>query len=294
MIQDVIKDCPITLSTASIVMPFIDDVKSKEYKKYGGYHTGIDIKAEEVYANCHCVVIYVGYNTEDKNVVVIQYDVNTAFRFANLLSVNVEEGTPIETGTLIGIADEFVHFEYWNRQESEWIARASKETYYKHDPIEYVKGNVEFNNTVQNLEFQDIDPSIDQKVNLGELVLLKEGEFKVQFTTTSFQGQKTQFERKYGKAIVPNLVPYICLPTNFKYAGKSAQDLIGYTCAIVDEKNKSHCYALIGDYCSSRNSISVFSGACREALGYSTSIRSITSTFKIYADFNTMPNWSEV
>lgn len=161
MAKEVIKYCPITLTSSFIRMPFVDNKKSIWYNRNGGYHSGIDIECRTVYALCPCVCTYIGYDTNDKHVVIVQYDAYTSFRYANLatVSVAVNEIIPIETeiGTTY---DGFVHFEYWNRTESEWIARVGKETYYKHDPYEYAVGNVEFDlSTEYDIEY-DVDPDL--------------------------------------------------------------------------------------------------------------------------------------
>ena len=69
MIRQVIENCPITQSNTHLLVPWISDSRSKEYKNYGGYHTGVDIEATAVYALCPCVCTYTGYNKEDKNVI---------------------------------------------------------------------------------------------------------------------------------------------------------------------------------------------------------------------------------
>ena len=157
---ELIRQCPITLTNSEVKVPWIDSEKDPWYKKYGGFHTGIDIIGRNVYANCPCVCTYIGHTEEDRNVVIIQYDKTTSFRFANLVSVNVSTNAIVEQGQLIGVANRFVHFEYLNRESSQWCVRVGHETYYKHDPYTYVKGEVEFNTYSQRLVGYEIDPNL--------------------------------------------------------------------------------------------------------------------------------------
>lgn len=157
-----IPSCSITQKDSNILKYFVDNQEDPRYKEYGGFHTGVDIECKEVYAPCSCVVTYIGNNTDERNVVIVQYDSHTSFRFCNLLDVRVGVG-PIEVGTLIGIANTFVHFELLTREESRWVVRVGGQTHYKHDPYEYAVGNVTFENWAQQLVEYDLDPMLERR-----------------------------------------------------------------------------------------------------------------------------------
>ena len=128
MIREVIKNCPVTLSDSTILMPFIDTKSNIWYNRNGGYHTGIDLSGKDVYAICDCVVTYVGHNPDENHVVIVQYDRATSFRFTNLTSVSVVKGRTITSGTHIGRCNKYVHFEYLNRTPPEIVVKAYEKT----------------------------------------------------------------------------------------------------------------------------------------------------------------------
>lgn len=292
MAYEIIENCPITQSTATILMPFVDS-RNQWYIRNGGYHSGIDISGTHAYSICACVCIYTGYDDNDKNVVVVQYDVNTAFRYANLESVNVTAGQLIESGLLLGTADKFIHFEYWNRTQSQWIARASGETYYKHDPLVYVNGEVNFIDFAEYEIPVSINTDIDLQVEYGILVNIRSGQYDLRFQT-SYYRNKTAFEEKFRIHIQPTDTPYICIPIDYRYNNYTAFDLIGYTCALVDHDNDTNCYLLIGDYAPPGTNWSYVSQNVSTKLNYASGIRSMRSNFTLYGDFKNLPDWSNI
>lgn len=160
MIKEVIKNCPVTLSDSTMLMPFIDTKSNIWYNRNGGYHTGIDLSGTDAYAICDCVVTYVGCNSDEHHVVIVQYDRETSFRYTNLTSVSVTKGSTVASETHIGRCNKYVHFEYLNRTPSTWKVRSGNESYYKHDPISYVRGEVTFTNGSKTVQYFDIYPQI--------------------------------------------------------------------------------------------------------------------------------------
>lgn len=161
MKKEVIENCPVCLKTCFISMPYIDNKSNIWYNRNGGYHSGIDLQCKEVYSICPSVCTYVGYDNQDKHVVIIQYDAHTSFRYANLAEVLVNPGDIIEIEQQIGITyGNVLHFELLTRELSSWCVRVGHETYYKHDPYKYVKGEVEFDlRSEYNIEY-DVDPDL--------------------------------------------------------------------------------------------------------------------------------------
>lgn len=142
----IIKNCLVTKSDATIVNPYDVARKQGEMTKKE-FHTGIDLfeKSKTAYAVCHCVVTYVGYNTDEKHVVCVQYNSIISFRYCNLSEVLVEEGDLIEQGSPVGKYDKFIHFECLNKvDKSEWPVRIWGRQYYKQDPLSFIDGSFTF------------------------------------------------------------------------------------------------------------------------------------------------------
>ncbi|MCM1226429.1 MAG: M23 family metallopeptidase [Clostridium sp.] len=142
MYTDFQKFSGITDSDKGIRLPWIDDKKDSLYKE-NGYHTGIDIYADNVYSFASGVVISVG-KTDKFYAVTVQYDSNIALRYLNLMTVSVSAGQAVQAGFNIGAADKYVHFEYVTKSKdnSMWSVRIGTETYYKHDPMKITGGQV--------------------------------------------------------------------------------------------------------------------------------------------------------
>lgn len=143
MIYQVVENCSITKSSADIIAPYVDNMNDPWYNTLKGYHSGVDISATDVYSICEGVVIEVGRNTDGK-VVTIQYNASICVRYCHLQSTDLRLGEAITSGSKIGIADDFVHFEFANNQqlESFWAIRISDLQYYKHNPIQYADGTL--------------------------------------------------------------------------------------------------------------------------------------------------------
>lgn len=294
--MEVIKNCLITQQDSKVLRTWLDDLGTQPYNSSERYHTGVDLSATSVYAFCSCVCVYVGNDEKDKIAVIVQYDRNRAFRFSNLKSSDVIGGQPLPKGTKIGEADNFVHFEFLTREESEWGVRAGKENYWKHDPIEYARGNIDLEVPAQTYTWYDVNPEIDVNVSYGYIERLEDREFTLQFISSP---KITEFERKYGHRLDTTAVSYICIPSKYRYKKKSAKDLIGYLAVIQDVTNNVSCYCLVGDISYNTDSWVYASQAVGVSLGYSDSVvygaKKQKSYFKIYGDFLTVPtDWSNL
>ena len=288
--MEVIKNCSITLQDSKVLRYWLDDLGVDDYGSRKSYHTGVDLAASSVYAFCNCVCVYVGEDESDKIAVIVQYDRNRAFRFSNLKSADVIGGQALPKGTKIGTADNFVHFELLTREESEWGVRAGKEDYWKHDPIEYVKGNIDLDVSEESYEHFMINPEIEINVQYGYVEKLEDGDLTLHFITKS---KKTYFEKKYGNVLDGKEVSYISIPSTFRYNNMCPEDLVGYLVAIQDEQSDTACYCVIGDISYNTNRWSFVSEHVGIDLGYSDTAvfgdKRIHSKFKIYGDFMNMP-----
>lgn len=294
--MEVIKNCLITQQDSKVLRTWLDDLGTQPYNSSKLYHTGVDLSATSVYAFCSCVCVYVGNDEKDKIAVIVQYDRNRAFRFSNLISTDVVGGQPLEKGTLIGIADTFVHFELLTREESMWGVRAGKEDYWKHNPIEYATGEITLDVPEESYTWYDVNPEIDTNVDYGYIEKLEDREMELQFISAS---KITEFEKRYGHKLTTTEVPYICIPNTYMYGLKSSRDLIGYLVVVQDVTNNVSCYCVIGDISYNTNNWIFASQAVGDKLGYAKnivySIKKQKSYFKIYGDFLTIPtDWSNL
>lgn len=160
--NDIIYGCPITLKDSEVLKDWIGDPKSKEYRQNKGYHTGVDIVAENVYSICAGVCTYVGKSSEERNVVIVQYDHNVSFRYCNLDVVSVRKGQTVDYQMEVGVAHEWVHFEVITTTFSDWCVRVGGRDYYKQNPSTYARGAVDYSEsgTVEDFQFHDVDTDL--------------------------------------------------------------------------------------------------------------------------------------
>ena len=295
--NEIIKDCKITQSDAEVLRTWVDDNQSSDYKKYREYHTGVDLKATSVFTICPCVCTYIGRDEYDKNVVIVQYDAYRSFRYANLESVSVSQGSALTTGTQLGIADKFVHFELLTRDESMWPVRVWREDYYKQNPMEYVRGEIGLEIPEESLTFYQVNPWIETNVDYGYVQKLEDSEMSLQFITET--RRTTEFEKKFGHPLDPFEIAYICVPNTYSYNKMTARDLVGYMAVVQDTENNVACYCVIGDISYNTKKWIQVSAKCGTDMGYSTdavmSKHRQKSYFKIYGDFITdPPDWRNI
>ena len=119
---------------------------TKKYNKYiknwyqidkVPYHTSIDVIGDECYNLLSGIVTCVsqGYDTYTVNVKISS---TVLMRYGNLTEVYCEEGTGIETGDLIGLADGYIIFEYCTSEVSMFKVRIDSDIFYKQNPYNYL------------------------------------------------------------------------------------------------------------------------------------------------------------
>ena len=121
----IIKNCAVTQSDAEIL------------KGFGITHTGLDIKAKEVYSVSTGVVLLRNFDTNKKeySVAISLLNSNCLFNYAHLKTLNVVKGNYIQKGTLLGTVTSYVHVDFADTSWSLYPFRTDgKTTYYKHDP----------------------------------------------------------------------------------------------------------------------------------------------------------------
>lgn len=131
------KNCRVTNSNATV---------SKLWKiSNTEIHTGVDIVTHRVYSMCTGTVVNVSKLDSGKYAVTVQHDANRCIRYSNLNSIDIELGTKIEGGHLIGTVDKSVHFEYATTDKPNhklFPVRFGRCTFYKIDPIDLISGRL--------------------------------------------------------------------------------------------------------------------------------------------------------
>lgn len=141
------QTCYITKSTGNILVPWISSEKSEWYQIHHGFHTGLDIEANEIYSWESGVVTQIGQSENNLYSVTVQYSGQISLRYMHLKSVYVNTSDVLFAGSFIGIADKHVHFELLinDPNSSNWPVRIGTITYYKHDPEDLFTGKILLN-----------------------------------------------------------------------------------------------------------------------------------------------------
>lgn len=117
---------------AEIIKPYINDKNSKDFKKYGTLHTGIDVSGQSVHSMSRGEVILANDNK------VIIADGKDGFCYSNLDDVYVQEHDLITSNQVIGGCKDYVHVEYITSTGTQWPVRVEGKTYYKQDPTDLI------------------------------------------------------------------------------------------------------------------------------------------------------------
>lgn len=155
----IIRNCLITNSDTKLI---------KEYGQQDDeFHTGVDIEANEIFSLSSGVVVHVGKNESEENVVIVSYNKYICVSYGHLQSVDVLFGDPIILGQKIGQANKFVHIELLNinQQYSTFPVRIGESTFYKFDPTDIVDGTFKF--PVEEVDSAEIDIDFDTSVEFS-------------------------------------------------------------------------------------------------------------------------------
>lgn len=114
-------------------------------------HTGVNIKCKNVYSICDGVVIdsakYI-----DGNMVLIQYDKTICFLYSMIRESFVVPGQLFRKGTILGTADDFVHFEYLRTDNNPLSVTFIYKSVALHpnDPIHVLDGSYNFYSSTES------------------------------------------------------------------------------------------------------------------------------------------------
>lgn len=114
-------------------------------------HTGVNIKCKNVYSICDGVVIdsakYI-----DGNMVLIQYDKTICFLYSMIRESFVVPGQLVRKGTILGTADDFVHFEYLRTDNNPLSVTFIYKSVALHpnDPIHVLDGSYNFYSSTES------------------------------------------------------------------------------------------------------------------------------------------------
>lgn len=152
---------PITNGSLNIILPYIDNVESSNYRKYRGLHAGLDILAGSVRSLTLGVVILICKDGPNTFAVGVQYDKDNVFRYGHLDEVTIGIGDIVQSGQEVGVCKEYFHFEYATseRNDSPWPSYAGPMIYYKQNPEIALSGKVVFNNSPTVEVELDSDPN---------------------------------------------------------------------------------------------------------------------------------------
>ena len=128
----VIDYSDVTNGPAEIIKDYID-VDYLENKRQVELHSGVDIRCNKVYSLSYGVVKLIGNNSTRHSIFISADDTN-GYNYCHMKNVAVNYYDSVDVGTYLGEADDYLHFEYLNKQESRWPFRIGTETWYKHHP----------------------------------------------------------------------------------------------------------------------------------------------------------------
>lgn len=152
MYYGTIKSCTVSHTDATIVLPYIDSIHTRNYILNGkSLHSGIDIICRKIYTPCNCVILSTA-KVEETYSIILQYSVDICLRFTNLKSVNVAPGNLILAESEIATSNSYVHVEYLTTSINSiqpWTIRIGPLQLYKHDPLPILDGSFVFDNTIQ-------------------------------------------------------------------------------------------------------------------------------------------------
>lgn len=144
----IIKNCPVTKTDSNVIKEYVVDENSKYVLDSKSIHTGVDIECENVYSVFDGVVIQCCM-LDDHMSMIVQYNGTYCVRYAHLKSCECTAGHLVKNGDLLGVADEFVHFELLSTVRSTSGTKVTVESLrlFKIDPMDVVCGKMKFSDT---------------------------------------------------------------------------------------------------------------------------------------------------
>lgn len=106
------------------------------------YHTSIDVYGESGYNLLAGIVIGVSTGIE-KVAVTIRISSDYCMRYGNLKNVKAVVGDAVQTHAKLGDSyNGYVSFEYCTTIRSKFVVRAGDNTYFKHDPYDFLINDI--------------------------------------------------------------------------------------------------------------------------------------------------------
>lgn len=147
----VITNCVITNSNAEVLKECVLNDSDPLYKTYGGYHTGIDLAATQVYALYGGTIVSIGKQKEGHSVIIqTGSSLCICYRWIKSLS-NIYAGQDISEKTYLGDVYKYVHVESYLKDMSKWPVRIGNTDWYKSDIM-----NILNNGYISTVSNQDV------------------------------------------------------------------------------------------------------------------------------------------
>ena len=138
----IIPNCAITMNDAELLKPCVMSKSNPEFKILKKFHTGIDVKANNVFAVYRGRIAYIGYENSGRTVV-IQTGSSFCVCYKRLKTVTVSLNDIVEKWYLIGSVDKYVHAEVYTKDISDWPVRIGTEDWYKADATSLIDGGLQ-------------------------------------------------------------------------------------------------------------------------------------------------------
>lgn len=149
----------ITKQNSEILKQCVMSKSDPLYREYGGYHTGVDITGDSVYALYSGTIVLVNEDTSGM-CVILHVDSEFCLSYKHIDTVTVHSGDEVSQGDKIGDVTKYVHVELLTYEPSIWPVRIGSETWYKHDITQllssgYMRSNAPQFSSMRIVELSD-------------------------------------------------------------------------------------------------------------------------------------------
>jgi murein DD-endopeptidase MepM/ murein hydrolase activator NlpD len=132
-----------------ILIPFIDDDKSLEFTKYGGFHMGVDVDIINIFALASGVITEIRRDANGFDIMV-KYDELVTLRYMRIRQTSLRTGSVVSKGDAIGVANKYLHFEYLRPikpQMAQTPVRIGRTTFFRYDSEPILQGELVIDNS---------------------------------------------------------------------------------------------------------------------------------------------------
>ena len=140
----------VTKQDSEILVPYITDKNSKDYRRYKTLSSGIVLSGQDIYSISDGIVILVGEDESKLSTVIVQYNLTQCFSYCLLTSTYVNANDIVTKGTKLGTCKNKMRFEYLtsSKDNSIWARRIDDLVYYPQNPTEVLNGNIELDSKI--------------------------------------------------------------------------------------------------------------------------------------------------